>query len=116
VASRSAAALATWVEPMKPPLTDKRFIGEAWTFERKLDGISVLAFKRPNARSTSGTGRTTASPSRKARPNGWQGVGGVHLHARVSSCEDVGHAPPASDRGPPPYAPHDGGVWVDASV
>lgn len=34
-----------WLAPMKPTLTDKRFTDAAWTFERKLDGIRVLAFK-----------------------------------------------------------------------
>lgn len=35
----------SWVEPMKPTLTNQRFADPAWTFERKLDGIRVLAFK-----------------------------------------------------------------------
>ena len=35
-----------WVEPMAATLTDKRFTGPEWTFERKLDGIRMLAFKR----------------------------------------------------------------------
>jgi ATP-dependent DNA ligase len=35
-----------WVEPMAATLTDERFTGPEWTFERKFDGIRVLAFKR----------------------------------------------------------------------
>lgn len=35
-----------WLEPMAATLTDKRFIDDAWTFERKLDGIRVLAYKK----------------------------------------------------------------------
>jgi bifunctional non-homologous end joining protein LigD len=35
-----------WVEPMAATLTQKRFTGPEWTFERKLDGIRILAFKR----------------------------------------------------------------------
>ena len=35
-----------WLEPMAATLTDKRFSDPAWTFERKLDGIRMLAFKR----------------------------------------------------------------------
>lgn len=35
----------TWLEPMKATLTDKRFVADGWTFERKLDGIRILAFK-----------------------------------------------------------------------
>jgi len=35
-----------WVEPMAATLTPERFAGPEWTFERKLDGIRLLAFKR----------------------------------------------------------------------
>jgi bifunctional non-homologous end joining protein LigD len=35
-----------WLEPMAATLTDQRFGGPEWTFERKLDGIRMLAFKR----------------------------------------------------------------------
>ena len=35
-----------WVEPMAATLTHERFTGAEWTFERKLDGIRLLAFKR----------------------------------------------------------------------
>jgi bifunctional non-homologous end joining protein LigD len=34
-----------WVEPMAATLTQERFTGPDWIFERKLDGIRVLAFK-----------------------------------------------------------------------
>jgi DNA ligase D-like protein (predicted ligase) len=34
-----------WVEPMAATLTEKRFTGAEWIFERKLDGIRLLAFK-----------------------------------------------------------------------
>ena len=35
-----------WLEPMAATLTDKRFTSPEWTFERKLDGIRMLAFKK----------------------------------------------------------------------
>jgi bifunctional non-homologous end joining protein LigD len=35
-----------WVEPMAATLTQERFTGPEWVFERKLDGIRVLAFRR----------------------------------------------------------------------
>ncbi|MGE5835709.1 MAG: RNA ligase family protein [Acidobacteriota bacterium] len=35
----------TWLVPMAATLTQKRFTGPEWIFERKLDGIRVLAFK-----------------------------------------------------------------------
>jgi bifunctional non-homologous end joining protein LigD len=34
-----------WVAPMAATLTQGRFAGPEWTFERKLDGIRLLAFK-----------------------------------------------------------------------
>lgn len=38
-------SLPEWVEPMAATLTRKRFTGPEWVFERKLDGVRVLAFK-----------------------------------------------------------------------
>jgi ATP-dependent DNA ligase len=35
-----------WLEPMAATLTEERFAGEDWLFERKFDGIRLLAFKR----------------------------------------------------------------------
>jgi bifunctional non-homologous end joining protein LigD len=34
-----------WLEPMAATLTEERFTGPEWLFERKLDGIRLLAFK-----------------------------------------------------------------------
>src|SRR3954469_22717608 len=34
-----------WVEPMAATLTQERFTAAEWIFERKLDGIRLLAFK-----------------------------------------------------------------------
>jgi len=38
-------ALPSWFEPMAATLTAERFMDPSWTFERKLDGIRLLAFK-----------------------------------------------------------------------
>jgi ATP-dependent DNA ligase len=35
-----------WFEPMAATLTQDRFTGPEWTFERKYDGIRLIAFKR----------------------------------------------------------------------
>ena len=37
--------LPEWLEPMAATLTRERFTGPDWIFERKLDGIRLLAFK-----------------------------------------------------------------------
>ena len=39
------ATFPDWVVPMAATLTQERFTGPEWIFERKLDGIRVLAFK-----------------------------------------------------------------------
>jgi bifunctional non-homologous end joining protein LigD len=35
-----------WLEPMAATLTEERFTGPDWLFERKFDGIRLIAFKR----------------------------------------------------------------------
>jgi bifunctional non-homologous end joining protein LigD len=35
-----------WLDPMAATLTEQRFTGPEWIFERKFDGIRLLAFKR----------------------------------------------------------------------
>jgi ATP-dependent DNA ligase len=37
--------LPEWVTPMAATLTEERFTGPEWVFERKFDGIRLLAFK-----------------------------------------------------------------------
>jgi bifunctional non-homologous end joining protein LigD len=41
----AAATFPDWMEPMAATLTQERFTGAEWLFERKLDGIRLLAFK-----------------------------------------------------------------------
>lgn len=41
------AAFPEWLEPMAATLTQARFSGPEWIFERKYDGIRLLAFKDP---------------------------------------------------------------------
>ena len=37
-----------WIEPMAATLTQDRFTGPEWVFERKFDGIRLLAFRQGN--------------------------------------------------------------------
>jgi len=39
------AALPDWLTPMAATLTQERFTGADWIFERKLDGIRLMAYK-----------------------------------------------------------------------
>jgi ATP-dependent DNA ligase len=43
---RAMTDFPEWIEPMAATLTQERFTGDEWTFERKLDGIRLLAFKQ----------------------------------------------------------------------
>lgn len=43
------SAFPEWIEPMAATLTYQRFEGPDWTFERKIDGIRLLSFKRGDA-------------------------------------------------------------------
>jgi bifunctional non-homologous end joining protein LigD len=40
------ARFPDWLEPMAATLTQERFAGPEWVFERKLDGIRLMAYKR----------------------------------------------------------------------
>ena len=42
----STPNLPEWLEPMAATLTQERFTGPDWLFERKFDGIRLLAYKR----------------------------------------------------------------------
>jgi len=35
-----------WIQPMAATLTQERFSGGEWIFERKFDGIRLLAYKQ----------------------------------------------------------------------
>jgi len=39
------APFPEWLEPMAATLTQERFVGPEWTFEQKLDGIRLIAYK-----------------------------------------------------------------------
>jgi len=42
----AASTMPEWLEPMAATLTQDRFSGAEWLFERKFDGIRLLAYKR----------------------------------------------------------------------
>jgi len=42
----AAPTMPDWLEPMAATLTQDRFSGPDWLFERKFDGIRLLAYKR----------------------------------------------------------------------
>jgi ATP-dependent DNA ligase len=42
----SVSSLPEWLEPMAATLTQDRFTGPEWVFERKFDGIRLIAYKK----------------------------------------------------------------------
>ena len=46
MSARPAGTFPEWLVPMAATLTQERFTGPEWLFERKLDGIRLIAFKR----------------------------------------------------------------------
>src|SRR5262245_8488681 len=52
-------AFPDWLEPMAATLTEERFTGPEWVFERKFDGIRLMAYKQ---------GRDVRLYSRNRRP------------------------------------------------
>src|SRR5690349_2917763 len=42
----SSSQFPDWIEPMAATLTQDRFTGPEWIFERKFDGIRLIAFKQ----------------------------------------------------------------------
>ncbi len=44
--STEHASFPDWIEPMAATLTQERFVGPEWMFERKYDGIRLIAFKQ----------------------------------------------------------------------
>jgi ATP-dependent DNA ligase len=57
-----------WVVPMAATLTEKRFSGPEWIFERKYDGIRLLAFRK---------GKTVRLFSRNQLPQNYPAVADV---------------------------------------
>jgi bifunctional non-homologous end joining protein LigD len=44
--TKASTTMPDWLEPMAATLTQERFAGSEWLFERKFDGIRLLAYKR----------------------------------------------------------------------
>ena len=42
----ASSSMPDWLEPMAATLTEERFTGPEWLFERKFDGIRLLTYKR----------------------------------------------------------------------
>jgi ATP-dependent DNA ligase len=81
------ADLPEWLEPMAATLTQERFTGPEWIFERKLDGIRLLAFR-------DGTGVRLFSRNRLPRNGSYpavvQAVANLPVHDVILDGEATG--------------------------
>jgi bifunctional non-homologous end joining protein LigD len=76
-----------WIEPMAATLTEKRFSGPEWIFERKLDGIRLLAFKNGSDVRLLSRNRL---PQNAAYPSVVQAVEALPVHDVVLDGEATG--------------------------
>jgi bifunctional non-homologous end joining protein LigD len=76
-----------WIEPMAATLTRERFAGPEWVFERKLDGIRLLAFKDgSDVRLLS----RNQLPQNASYPHYVQAVGALPAHQVILDGEATG--------------------------
>ena len=83
----AANVFPEWLEPMAATLTQERFTGPEWIFERKHDGIRLLAFKDgPNIRLLS----RNRLPLNAAYPSLVQAIANLPVHDMVVDGEATG--------------------------
>jgi hypothetical protein len=66
----STPSFPEWLEPMAATLTHEPFSGPEWIFERKLDGIRLLAFKNGSEVRCCHAIAAAASPRESPPPSG----------------------------------------------
>ena len=76
-----------WVEPMAATLTQERFTGPEWLFERKLDGIRLLAFK--NGRNVRLLSRNRL-PQNASYPSVVEAIANLPVHDVILDGEATG--------------------------
>ena len=99
-----------WLVPMAATLTQERFAGPEWLFERKLDGIRLLAFKK---------GRDVKLYSRNRLPQHYPSVSAAIAELPVrdaildgEAAWDISHSLGAGRRSPVLYHVFDV-LWLD---
>jgi bifunctional non-homologous end joining protein LigD len=84
---RMATSFPDWVEPMAATLTEKRFTGPEWIFERKLDGVRLLAFRNGSAVRLLSRNRL---PQEAAYPSVAQAIEALPVHDVILDGEATG--------------------------
>jgi ATP-dependent DNA ligase len=119
-----------WLEPMAATLTPDRFAGDDWLFERKYDGIRLIAYKRGRDVTLYSRNRlpqnipaiTTAlaaMPEQELILDGevtWDRQSGYHVFdilwlGRLDAIE-IPETPPTIAKGLPKFRAH----WVKPSI
>lgn len=95
--ARVTAAFPDWVEPMAATLTQERFTGPEWIFERKLDGIRLLAFKHGSAVRLLSRNRL---PQNAAYPSIAQAIANLPVHDVILDGEATGVWGPSAAKHP----------------
>src|SRR6476660_6769495 len=86
-APRVTTSFPEWLDPMAATLTHKRFTGPEWIFERKLDGIRLLAFKHgPDVRLLS----RNRLPQNAAYPSIAAAIAALPVHDVILDGEATG--------------------------
>src|SRR4051812_5857131 len=89
-------AFPAWIEPMAATLTQERFTGPAWIFERKLDGIRLLAFKQGGDVRLLSRNRL---PLNASYPSFVDGIASLPVHDAILDGEATGGWGPAASAG-----------------
>ena len=98
-----------WIEPMAATLTRERFAGPEWVFERKLDGIRLLAFKRGHQVELLSRNRL---PQDEAYPAVVAAIRALPQSDLVLDGEALGVWGPRAGEGAPSYHVFDV-LWID---
>jgi bifunctional non-homologous end joining protein LigD len=91
-----AARLPDWLEPMAATLTQQRFTGPEWIFERKLDGIRLLAYKDGSDVRLFSRNRL---PQNDAYPGIAKAIAALPVHDAILDGEALGVWGPSAHRG-----------------
>jgi DNA ligase D-like protein (predicted ligase) len=81
------SAFPQWIEPMAATLTQERFTGPDWTFERKLDGIRLLAFRNGSNVTLLSRNRL---PQNRAYPTVVEAIAKLPVHEVILDGEATG--------------------------
>jgi DNA ligase D-like protein (predicted ligase) len=85
--SSEVSPFPQWIEPMAATLTQERFTGPDWTFEQKLDGIRLLAFRNGSNVTLLSRNRL---PQNRAYPTVVEAIAKLPVHEVILDGEATG--------------------------